>query len=246
MFIGNQNFLTCLFIFLTLCDSFIYLTNVPRYHTEKYLLDINLLTTLEVEDYVRNSKDGNVPIIIPIGATEQHGPTGLIGTDWITSLAVARGVCEECNVLLGPVINTGMSMHHCGFAGSLSLRPSTLVNLICDVVLSLRQSTNITHFFFINGHGGNVLPMKLALSILKEKFNSSHVKTTSRFFGLSKKVVSIERPVKVNCHVNMISWYANKESQELARSLYGDELGQHATPGGVRLLYIYKYKYCKV
>jgi len=212
MFIGNQNFLTCLFIFLTLCDSFIYLTNAPRYHTEKYLLDINLLTTLEVEDYVRNSKDGIVPIIIPIGATEQHGPTGLIGTDWITSLAVAKGVCEECNALLGPVINTGMSMHHCGFAGSLSLRPSTLVNVICDVVLSLRQSTNITHFFFINGHGGNVLSMKLALSILREKFNSfnlSHVQTTSRFFGLSKKIVSIERPVvKVNCHVDMISWYA--------------------------------------
>lgn len=237
---GNQNLFTLyLFILSTLCDSYsrYSMTATPRCQTQKNLLDINLLTTLEVEDYVRNYENGRSSIIIPIGATEQHGPTGLIGTDWITSLAVAKRVCEECNVLLGPVLSTGMSMHHCGFAGSVSLRPSTLVNVICDVVLSLRQSTNITHFFFINGHGGNVLPLKLALLILRAKLNSPPSECNTKGIQTNSLKSISKDGSQVNFHVHAVSWYANKDSQDLARSLYGDELGQHATPGGVYFSY---------
>jgi hypothetical protein len=83
---------------------------------QRNLLDISRLTTIEVGDYVRDMKalNGAAPIVIAIGATEQHGPTGLIGTDSQTSLAVAKKVCEECNVLLGPQLQIGMSLHHCG------------------------------------------------------------------------------------------------------------------------------------
>ena len=50
--------------------------------SRKLLQDISQLTSLEVENYVssRLKTHGNAPVVIPIGATEQHGPNGLIGT----------------------------------------------------------------------------------------------------------------------------------------------------------------------
>lgn len=259
-------------------------------------LDIAKLTTIEVEDYVRRraSTTGVVPIVIAIGATEQHGPTGLIGTDAQTSLAVAKQLCIECDVLLGPQIQVGMSLHHCGFAGSVSLRPSTLVNVICDFVWSLRQSSDITHFYFINGHGGNVLPIKLAFAILRSKMlppwsnpieqakvgkqtaiskvnklwspqtaieediivakdtvigennRNPHFIQDTRPISSESKLIPLNASLpesngtipsgkKAKYKLEMVSWYANNESQALARSLYGDELGQHATPDEVAM-----------
>ena len=278
-----------------------------RSQTKLNSLDISRLTTIEVDDYVRNSMTANgvAPIVIAVGATEQHGPTGLIGTDSQTSLAVARKVSEECNVLLGPQLQVGMSLHHCGFAGSASLRPSTLVNVICDIVWSLRQSSNLTHFYFINGHGGNVLPIKLAFAILRakeqppwssettipiESKNSNHTTDDKVVVDINQTVgdavvaspnssvtenvvknldipqdlsATVELGIDVGAvqtvatqlperaennttmistvkqshsfKLEMVSWYANNESQALARSLYGDELGQHATPDEVAI-----------
>jgi creatinine amidohydrolase/Fe(II)-dependent formamide hydrolase-like protein len=290
----------------TLCFRINRARTDPRTAVQLNLLDISRLTTIEVESYVNQgiAANGIAPIVIAIGATEQHGPTGLIGTDSQTSLAVARKVCEDCNVLLGPQIQVGMSLHHCGFAGSASLRPSTLVNVICDIVWSLHQSSKITHFYFINGHGGNVLPIKLAFAILRAKMlppwsgpresdqieqlnsDSTAAKSTGlrasgdvaksqEMGGLleSKENISPQQdlnqsPISTpadsvnstaavhdailfnagsasssNCstdlkshfELSMVSWYANNDSQNLARSLYGDELGQHATPDEVAM-----------
>ncbi len=71
---------------------------------------LQLSTWPEVEAYLTSSPG----IIFPIGSTEQHGPTGLIGTDAICAEAVARGVGEATGALVGPTINVGMALHHSG------------------------------------------------------------------------------------------------------------------------------------
>jgi hypothetical protein len=135
------------------------------------LYDMQYMTSPEVREYTQLSSRlrGVGPIIIPIGATEQHGPTGLIGTDILTASAVASEVASLEGCLLGPPISIGMSLHHCGFPGSVSLRPSTLASVICDVVWSLQQSSNITHFFFVNGHGGNMKALEYARYMLERE-----------------------------------------------------------------------------
>ena len=89
-------------------------------------MQLHLSTWPEIEAYLQTSKG----IIFPIGSTEQHGPTGLIGTDAICAETVARGVGEETGAVIGPTINVGMALHHTAFPGSMSLRPSTLIALI--------------------------------------------------------------------------------------------------------------------
>jgi hypothetical protein len=90
-------------------------------------------TWQEVERYLSQSAG----IILPIGSTKQHGPNGLIGTDAICAEVIARGVGEAANALVGPTIGVGIAVHHMGFSGSMTVRPSTLIAVIHDHVLSL-------------------------------------------------------------------------------------------------------------
>src|SRR5262249_57459828 len=95
-------------------------------------MQLALSTWHEVEDYLRTSRG----IIVPIGSTEQHGPNGLIGTDHLDAEFVAKGVGDAIGCLVAPTLTIGMSQHHLGFAGSVTLPPSTLIPLLLHLVTS--------------------------------------------------------------------------------------------------------------
>ncbi|MFN7553559.1 creatininase family protein, partial [Microcystis sp.] len=75
---------------------------------------LQLSTWLEVESYLEQSQG----IIIPIGSTEQHGPTGLIGTDALCAEAIAKGVGTQVRAMVAPTLNVGMALHHTAFPGT--------------------------------------------------------------------------------------------------------------------------------
>ncbi len=175
-------------------------------------MQLHLCTWPEVEDYLERSRG----IIFPIGSTEQHGPSGLIGTDAICAEAVAKGVGEATNALVGPTINVGMALHHLAFSGSISLRPSTLIALIQDYVKPLARN-GFERFYFINGHGGNVASMKAAFS-----------ETCSAVID-----ANIPNAERVRCKI--ANWYQGKAVGDLAQKLYGEQEGSHATPSEVAL-----------
>jgi len=175
---------------------------------------LQLATWPEVEAYLKASTG----IIIPIGSTEQHGPTGLIGTDALTAEAIAERVGEQAGAMVGPTISVGMAQHHLGFPGSMTLRPSTLIAVIRDMVESLTVH-GFTRFLFINGHGGNMATVNAA-------FNEVYAER-----GLSP---GSNRPA-VKCLLR--NWYMTKGARELAKELYGDSEGSHATPSEVALTY---------
>lgn len=173
---------------------------------------LHLCTWPEVEDYLTRSRG----IIFPIGSTEQHGPTGLIGTDAICAEIVAKGVGEATGALIGPTINVGMALHHLAFPGSVSLRPSTLIALIEDYVKPLARH-GFERFYFVNGHGGNVASMKAAFSQTYAAIADANLPNAGR----------------VRC--KLANWYEGKAVSELAAKLYGDQEGSHATPSEVAL-----------
>ncbi|WP_066378919.1 creatininase family protein [Anabaena sp. CA = ATCC 33047] len=178
---------------------------------------LHLTTWQEVEEYLQTSPG----IILPIGSTEQHGPTGLIGTDAICAEAIARGVGEETKAIVAPTINVGMALHHTAFPGTISLRPSTLIQVIRDYITSLTK-VGFTKFYFINGHGGNIATLKAAFS---ETY--AHLED-----------LQIANAAKVKCHI--ANWFMCSSVYKLAKELYSEQEGSHATPSEVALTqYIY-------
>lgn len=178
---------------------------------------LHLSTWPEVETYLEQSRG----IILPIGSTEQHGPTGLIGTDAICAEAIARGVGEATSALVGPTINVGMALHHTAFPGSISLRPSTMIMLIRDYVTTLGRA-GFSKFFFINGHGGNIATLKAAFS--------------ETYAAIAE--LNIPNGDRVQCRV--ANWFMCSAVYKLAKELYGNEEGSHATPSEVALTqYVY-------
>jgi len=178
---------------------------------------LHLTTWPEVEAYLEKSQG----IILPIGSTEQHGPTGLIGTDAICAEAIARGVGEATGAIVAPTINVGMALHHTAFPGTISLRPSTMIQLVKDYVTCLAK-VGFTKFFFINGHGGNIATLKAAFA--------------EAYAHLSD--LNIPNAHRVQCQVG--NWFMCSSVYKLAQELYGNQEGSHATPSEVAVTqYVY-------
>ncbi|KGF72334.1 amidase [Neosynechococcus sphagnicola sy1] len=178
---------------------------------------LHLSTWPEVETYLQRSQG----MIIPIGSTEQHGPTGLIGTDAICAEAIAQGVGASTQAMVGPTIPVGMALHHTAFPGSISLRPSTLMLVVRDTLTCLVR-TGFTRFFFINGHGGNIATLRAAFS---ETY--AHVSD-----------LNLPQGELVRCQLG--NWFTGSAVMKLARDLYGDQEGSHATPSEVAVTqYLY-------
>jgi creatinine amidohydrolase len=174
---------------------------------------LQLATWQEVDAYLERSRG----VIIPIGSTEQHGPLGLIGTDAICPEVIARGVAERIEALVAPTISIGMAQHHLGFSGSISLRPSTLIAVVRDVVQSLARH-GFERCYFLNGHGGNIATLNAAFSEIYA--DSSFTRDGGN------------RPA-LRCKLS--NWYTAPGVKKLAGSLFGSSEGSHATPSEISL-----------
>ncbi len=172
---------------------------------------MQLCTWIEVQDYLARSKG----IIVPIGSCEQHGPNGLIGTDAICPETIAWAGSDRIGTLVAPTLNYGMAQHHMAFTGTVTLRPSTMIAMLEDVVHSLAHH-GFERILFLNGHGGNI-------PIMTTAFQEIYTGVTLRG----------QRPVRCAVH----NWWVGPKVTALAKERYGDAEGRHATPSEVSLSY---------
>jgi creatinine amidohydrolase len=96
--------------------------------------------------------------VIPIGSIEQHGSHLPVSTDSDIVTEVAKRLSEMKGYLLLPTLTYGVSFEHAPFF-NLSIRESTLRTVLIDLCSSL-LANNIKTVFIINGHHGNLKPIK--------------------------------------------------------------------------------------
>ncbi len=162
-------------------------------------------TWAEVEAYLAHSRG----VLIPIGSVEQHGPTGLIGTDALCAAVIAESAGEAMGVMVAPTISVGLAEHHMAFTGSMTLQKDTMVAVIRDWVGSLRRH-GFRHFYFVNGHGGNI-------GVLNE---------TTKSLNAGENGNDAARHTFVN-------WWAGPRTKALRDAWYGKSEGLHATPSEI-------------
>ena len=151
-------------------------------------------------------------VVIPIGSNEQHGPTGLLGTDWMCPEIIAHEAHGAGDILVAPTFNVGMAQHHLDFPGTIALRPSTFMAAIGDWVRSLANQ-GFERIYFLNGHGGNVATIEAAFS---ELYAEASYVGRSRGFACKLR-----------------NWWDLKGVGALANRQFPTGHGTHATPSEI-------------
>lgn len=115
------------------------------------------LTRLEMEQVDRE----NTIVMIPLGATEQHGSQAPLGTDEMIAGAMPgyiRAELEKADpdypMLIFPVIPVGFSVEHLNFCGSISFKPDTYYHVLYDITSCLAHH-GFKKLVFLVCHGGN-------------------------------------------------------------------------------------------
>ncbi len=107
------------------------------------------LNWMDVERYLQ----GEDRLMMVIGASEQHGYLSLL-TDIKIPLALADSASQASGVLVAPPLNFGVSPYFLAFPGTLSLRVSTFISAVEDIVRSAYRH-GFKRILILNGHGGN-------------------------------------------------------------------------------------------
>ena len=170
-----------------------------------------LSTWPEIESWLTHC----TTVVVPIGSNEQHGPTGLLGTDWLCPEIIAHEAHRQGGtILVAPTFNIGMAQHHLGFPGTISLRPSTFQAAICDWVESLSRH-GFERIYFLNGHGGNIASIEAAFSEAYAKYS---------FAGEVCPFM-----------LKLRSWWQLPGVGPLAEELFPTAHGTHATPSEIAI-----------
>jgi len=113
-------------------------------------------------------------VVVPTGAIEHHGPHLPLATDRIMAEAVAAAAVERAaaagvDAWLLPSLAYTKSDEHAWAPGTMWLSAETFHATLVDLGRSI-AATPARRVVFLNGHGGNVAPLGVALRELRRRF----------------------------------------------------------------------------
>lgn len=152
---------------------------------------------------------GDLHLLIPLGATEQHGPHLPLETDTLIARGIGEAVAAtRSDVALAPALPYGSSGEHADFPGTLSLGQGALEAVVVELTRSADAFRDVT---LLAWHGGNAEPLSRALATLRGEGRAVDVwgpdvedgdahagwVETSLMLALGPHLVRSERPVGV-------------------------------------------------
>jgi creatinine amidohydrolase len=156
------------------------------------------LTCPDLRDLPRD----RVLVLAPIAACEQHSLHLPTFTDTILVTAVAEGVEQKLpeRLLLLPTQWIGASSHHLRFGATLSADVDTHIDLLCDLLKPLLDDGH-ERLLILNGHGGNIDTMHVALRRLQGVYPARQLSAASYWELAEKELAAVaEGPRKTMGH----------------------------------------------
>jgi len=154
------------------------------------------LSWMDIEAYLK-SEDR---LMLVIGACEQHGYLSLL-CDVKIPQALADAASQQTGVLQAPPLNFGCSPYFLDYPGTLSLRVSTLLDVVEDLLHSAYRQ-GFRRFLILNGHGGND-PVRARLYELANHLPGMRIAWYAWWQSNSVQQVSLARQLKPS-HANWL------------------------------------------
>lgn len=140
---------------------------------------------LTTADFGRVDAEATVALL-PVAAVEQHGPHLPLSTDALINEALVRAALERAPagaaLLVLPAQNVGLSPEHTSFAGTLSIRDTTLLDAWTDIGRSVAR-TGVRKLVVLNTHGGQKTLVDLLAVRLRSELGMLVVRATYFAFG---------------------------------------------------------------
>ena len=112
---------------------------------------LSQLTWPEVDAYIATGK----PLLLPLGSFEQHGPMGLMGTDYLCAETVAMAAANIAGWLVAPALVYTPAPFNMAFAGTVSVSAPTFT-LLLEEVCQCFINHGFKEIYLLNGHGANL------------------------------------------------------------------------------------------
>jgi creatinine amidohydrolase len=154
------------------------------------------LNWMDVEEYLKHDDR----LMLVIGACEQHGYLSLL-SDVKIPLALADSASKHTGVLIAPPLNFGVSPYFLAYPGTISLRLSTLMDAVDDIVRSA-YGQGFRRILVLNGHGGNS-GVKIRLTELVNELTGLKVQWYAWWMAHSVEEVAIRHAIKPD-HANWL------------------------------------------
>lgn len=149
--------------------------------------------------------------ILPVGATEQHGPHLTTAVDCITAEKLAHAVSSATGVPVLPTLPYGCSLGHSRrWPGTIALQPQTLIDCVVQIG-EWCHAFAFKRFVIINGHVTNFAPLRCALEILRSQFDDMMVAI--------RNVGEVSQRVRAEFFADAEDWHANAAETSLMMAL---------------------------
>ena len=162
----------------------------------------------EIGELVRGGMD---TAILPVGATEQHGPHMGCGMDAEIAGQLCQAVAEKTGAIVLPTLPFGCSIGHSRrWPGTVALQPKTMIDVVKDMGDWIYHS-GFRRLFIVNGHVGNFAPLRCALEMLRAEHDDMMI----ALIGSG----SISQRVKEQHFHDAQDWHANDAETSLMLAL---------------------------
>lgn len=111
-----------------------------------------LIAEMTMDEFLAGLKKSRA-VLIPFGATEEHGSHLPLDTDTLHAIEVGRRLAEVRDIFIAPPIHYGVCRSTANHPGTLSISIETLKALTIDVVAALYRQ-GLRHFILLSGHAG--------------------------------------------------------------------------------------------